>query len=206
MTTLEQAVAAERERCARICEDALALWRAGSPWVTFQTCVERIRQGSEPMPLCWDPRAWEAHRVVSDLFTAIDEDPKVVARKTFREGANCIAHALDNYRFSWSNEAELQDGIGEAFEAQRLTVSREHQLSEAGRVDFFLHTVGEPRRGIAIEVKTKGSAADIIRQLHRYASHDDVLGVVLVSTSLRLRAPAELAGKPTHTIHLARLA
>jgi hypothetical protein len=52
----------ERERCARIAEDALLLWRAGSTWVTFQWIEDRIRAGSEPMPFCWVPREWERLR------------------------------------------------------------------------------------------------------------------------------------------------
>jgi hypothetical protein len=56
----DEQVAIDRQRSARICDDALALWRAGSTHITFQSIAERIVRGDEPMPLCWDPRRWES--------------------------------------------------------------------------------------------------------------------------------------------------
>lgn len=108
-----------------------------------------------------------------------------------------VETTLRSWRFSWSNESELQEGVATALHRAEIPAVREHRLGEAGRVDFWLE-----QPGIAIELKTKGSPSEVIRQIHRYAEVAAVHGVILVSTSLRLRLPAELAGKPARTIHV----
>lgn len=114
-----------------------------------------------------------------------------------------IAGALRCLRFAWASEAEFQSGVELAFQAGSVAVSREYSLGAAGRADFFL--LAGVNRGIAIELKVKGSPAAVLRQLHRYAEVDAVLGVVLVTASMRLAIPDELAGKPGRTIFLSRV-
>lgn len=112
-----------------------------------------------------------------------------------------LAELLQQYAFRWTNEAELQAGLEDVFRRGYLDFDREAQLGEAGRVDFVIRYFGTA----AVEVKVRASQASVLRQLHRYAEHDGVDQVVLITPSLRLRLPAELAGKPAHTIRIPRL-
>lgn len=53
----------------------------------------------------------------------------------------------------------------------------------------------------AIEVKTKGSRAEVVRQLDRYAAHDQVTGLLLVTSLAKLRVmPSTLRGKPVSVL------
>lgn len=115
-----------------------------------------------------------------------------------------VACALGRFRFGWATEADLQAGVALALEASEMQATREVRLGPAGRCDFFVPT--EDDRGVVVELKIQGSPADVLRQLHRYACVERVDGVVLVSTSLRLRAPEQLAGKPVLVIHVPRFA
>jgi hypothetical protein len=50
---------------------------------------------------------------------------------------------------------------------------------------------------IGVELKVKGSVSEIIRQLHRYAKHQVVRELVLVTTRFTLtRLPRLLSEKP----------
>lgn len=113
-----------------------------------------------------------------------------------------IATALAGRHFRWATEADLQEGVALAFAASTVPASREEILGDAGRCDFFVPTLDG--RGVAVELKTQGSQADIIRQLHRYACVERVAGVLLVSTSLRLRVPDSLADKPVRAFYIPR--
>jgi hypothetical protein len=102
-----------------------------------------------------------------------------------------IANKLIGYRFRFSTELELHLAISEALAREGIDHVRECRLSLRDRLDFYLF--GE----IALEVKIKGRAAEILRQLERYAEADQVHGLVLVTTR-RLHAaqmPFELNGK-----------
>ncbi len=53
----EELVAAARrqalERAARVAEEMLELWRAKSPYATWQECAARIRALGQPLPAAW---------------------------------------------------------------------------------------------------------------------------------------------------------
>jgi ADP-ribose pyrophosphatase YjhB (NUDIX family) len=89
------------------------------------------------------------------------------------------------------SEKALQEALARTLADCGIEAMREHSLSSKDRPDFWLAS------GIAVEVKTKGSFAEIARQLHRYASHPKVKGVVLVRSKLAMsQLPTHLAGKP----------
>lgn len=73
------------------------------------------------------------------------------------------------------NEAILQDQIADTLSKAGLNHKREVWLSEADRIDFMCDD------GVGIEVKIKGSAANIARQLKRYESADNLRHLVLVT-------------------------
>ena len=70
------------------------------------------------------------------------------------------------------------------------------RLSDADIVDFMVGS-------IAVEVKIKGAKAEIYRQLERYAAHDNVTAILLVS-SRSMHLPALINGKPTLVASLSR--
>ena len=56
-----------------------------------------------------------------------------------------------------------------------------------------------------MEVKTKGSLAQLIAQLARYARHDSVLALMVIGTPPWIsRVPVVLLGKPVRTVRLLR--
>ena len=59
----------------------------------------------------------------------------------------------------------------------------------------------DDRTRVGVEVKVKGGVPEIERQLARYAAHDSVDVLVLVSTRLRhARMPSTLCGKTVRTV------
>ncbi|MDP3417903.1 hypothetical protein [Falsiroseomonas sp.] len=106
--------------------------------------------------------------------------------------------AIAKARIDLSDEKEAQRQIGEALTSAGIEFRREVPLSRRDRPDFFLDAAG-----LAIEVKLRAGKMDIWRQLSRYAEHDRVLALMLVSnTSVAL--PSEIAGKPLYFISLGR--
>ena len=86
-------------------------------------------------------------------------------------------------------ETVVQDQIERALRGWGVTYQREVELAPGDRIDFMVGTVG-------IEVKIKGTRAQIIRQLARYIRDDRVHEIVLAATSRRVlaTAPDEIAG------------
>jgi hypothetical protein len=104
-----------------------------------------------------------------------------------------IIKTLGAYRYLFNTERELQDGIGVVLENARIDFTREVELSEDDRIDFMVGSVG-------IEVKIKGTANALLRQLHRYAQHPEITALIVVTTRVRhFDLPKELSGKPVLT-------
>lgn len=98
----------------------------------------------------------------------------------------------------WSDEAELQAEVERILTARGGVVERERHLSARDRPDFML-----PDEGLALEVKVDGSATDLLRQIHRYAGHDEVEGVIVLTTKSRHRSmPPEVNGVPVFVLWL----
>lgn len=110
-----------------------------------------------------------------------------------------IMRTLSCHRFKFKTEAELQVGIMSVIERVTETI-REHRLSDTDRPDFFL-----PQLGLAIEVKTKGAATAVLRQLSRYASHVQVQSILLITSRIQLATtiPDTIEGKPVRVHSLA---
>jgi hypothetical protein len=104
---------------------------------------------------------------------------------------------LRSHRLSCGSEAELQVAIMDLLEQHGVEFQREHRLNRADRIDFFLAD------GNGIEVKIDGSAPALIRQLHRYAQHDSIQGLIVVTSRARLtQMPSEINGKPIEVVSL----
>ena len=97
---------------------------------------------------------------------------------------------LRSHRFTHTSEDELQRGIAEAFDASGIEYEREVRISKTDRLDFLCG-------GIAVEVKIKGSSAEVLRQLFRYAKDPRIERVILATTRSQHRALAGAnVGKP----------
>lgn len=121
-----------------------------------------------------------------------------VPRASVRAFIAPIRRAIEAYRFVYSHERQLQDGIALALSDAGIEHEREAQLGKAGRVDFLAD-------GVAVEIKVAGSRAAVLRQLHRYAEHHAVSAVLLVTPSLRLHCPEWLVGKPAGVCRIPRI-
>lgn len=98
---------------------------------------------------------------------------------------------LERVPTSYRNEEELQALLYAELVAAGVQSEREVRLSDGrSRIDILAGRVG-------IEVKVKGSLADVRRQLSRYAATGDVDELILVTTrSAHHRIPPTLAGVP----------
>jgi hypothetical protein len=109
---------------------------------------------------------------------------------------------LGKYRFSLTTEAALKDEMVRVFMDHKLVFEREKPLDKKNRPDFFID-------GYAIEVKIGGryvgrqSAVSIFKQCERYASFDEVKGVVLVSNRA-MGFPETIHGKPAYFVSLGK--
>lgn len=142
-----------------------------------------------------------------------------------------IVAELALYRFHWAKERDLQDGIEKALlglagrrDGWRgidaidpsegvlpgsfgpMEVKREARLGrDAGTVDFVVKIDGVR---VGIEVKVKGSFAEVARQLFRYAESCEVDALLLVSTRSKHASelPAVIQGVPvaSHLVGLLR--
>jgi hypothetical protein len=106
------------------------------------------------------------------------------------------ADVVRSVRFARGSEAALQDALMEHL-ARHLVgdevVIREVELSPEDRIDFL---VGGTLR-IGVEVKVDGATSALVRQLQRYAQHETIAGLLVVSTRAHHRAvPSTLSGKP----------
>lgn len=99
---------------------------------------------------------------------------------------------LGSFRYNGTTEAIFQDGVEHVL--SRLPgahVQRECRLSKSDRIDFLVNG------SIGIECKTDGSSTEVARQLARYAQHECIEALILVTTRRRhaSQMPSELNGK-----------
>lgn len=107
-----------------------------------------------------------------------------------------IIVAMRGIRFPLKSEKVLQAALSEQFTASGIEHEREVRLSSADIVDFMF---GD----IAAEVKIAGSKREIFFQLERYAEHDRVSGLILI-TNVPMGLPAAIKGKPAYLFNLSR--
>lgn len=107
-----------------------------------------------------------------------------------------VANVISCHRFAWASERELQDGLERLLRERGWSYAREHRLSAKDRPDFWLYEAG-----LAIEVKIKGAAAGLLRQVERYLAHEEVRAVIVVTTR-RQHVPEGEFTKPVYWVHL----
>ncbi|TXI03120.1 MAG: hypothetical protein E6Q76_14335 [Rhizobium sp.] len=114
-------------------------------------------------------------------------DPDQLRR--FLRWCCCLRLPLHDEKLTQSEFAHALDAAGFGFE-------REVPLSKRDCVDFMLG-------GLAVELKIKGRASAIRRQLDRYATHDRVKAVCLL-TARAVLLPDQINGKPAYLVSLSQ--
>ena len=113
-----------------------------------------------------------------------------MAQEEIKTAGARLRQAVGFYRFLFRDEKELQDGLEQVLAGAGFKVEREVTLGPGDVVDFLV----EP--GIAVEVKIGGGLSEVTRQLHRYAQHERVRALVLITSKSRLgNLPATMNGK-----------
>lgn len=123
----------------------------------------------------------------------------VLASADLEFQAGQIVGIVHRYRIDLSTEKRTQSNIADALTAEGLEFEREPKLS-AGDIPDFLMTA----TGLAVEVKIKGARKrSVLRQLERYASHERVRGLLLI-TNLSMGLPSVISAKPAWYASLGR--
>lgn len=108
--------------------------------------------------------------------------------------AQTIITRLRTIRLPVGNELDMQDCVGLALLDLGVDCQREHSFGPADRVDFFTAS------GLAIELKIDGTRNAVLRQLMRYADHDSVKSLLLITACARhLGMPPTIRNKPLTT-------
>jgi hypothetical protein len=104
---------------------------------------------------------------------------------------------LTSYRIDCTDELTLQDGIARILTERAIPFEREYRLGPRDRPDFYVS-------GVAVECKVGGSVTELIRQLARYAEHESVSELLVVTSRLRhARMPAWLNEKRVTVLAMA---
>lgn len=155
-----------------------------------------------------------------------DEDNLVDMLTSPQWNARSLEKLLLSYEFNVANEEELQRAVEQILTENSVTFVCEyefppiaiedpstvtHVYSDTGyktvettprkqvakdRIDFLVGNVG-------LEIKVGFSYADVIRQLHRYAAHEEIKVLILLTTRLQHTMPEEISGKKLCTVNIA---
>jgi hypothetical protein len=117
------------------------------------------------------------------------------------ESVDLLLRELRQHRISYGSETELGRSVVQLLAPLGIEYVQEYRLSAGSRVDLFLDG------GVAVELKVGGAPTSVLRQLHRYAEHDIVRELLLITTRhAHLRGlPAQLCGKPVYVFRVTSL-
>ena len=87
---------------------------------------------------------------------------------------NQVCSALKGRKLPLENEKVLQGRMEEIFTESAVEFDREFWLDKESKPDFMID-------GVAVEVKITGSRLEIYRQVQRYAKHEAVKAIILVT-------------------------
>lgn len=100
-------------------------------------------------------------------------------------------------RYRVGQELWLQDDIETSLQKMQIAFEREARLAPGERIDFLV------AGGIGIEAKTRCPPRQIFRQLERYAGHDAITSLILI-TGTALGLPPAIGGKPLFYVSTGR--
>lgn len=113
------------------------------------------------------------------------------------EQMNDLARRLENYRFRFGNEKDLQDGVALALFHEDVLFTREQKLARSGTIDFLVGRIG-------IECKVDGGASAVLAQLQRYALTTELDALILVTSRHTHRFETTvIGGKPFRVVWIA---
>jgi hypothetical protein len=113
--------------------------------------------------------------------------------------AQMLCQAIAAGRLRYTTEAQLQQALADLFADAGIDADGQVRLGVHERPDFMAG-------GVAVELKVKGTLGDLTRQLGRYAAHDQVTAVIVVTRCARHRdVPREINGKPVYVVWLSGL-
>jgi len=113
--------------------------------------------------------------------------------------ASILVALLRRARLLCGSEAALQRSIEDTLATAGVSFEREVRLGPADRIDFLAAA------GVGIEAKVRYPRRSIYRQLERYAQHDAIAALVLV-TGTALGLPPAINGKPLFFVSIGRSA
>ena len=115
-----------------------------------------------------------------------------------------IIKLLSSVRLPAQDEKETQKAIERIFFDNKWLFYREYRLDEKNTPDFLVATSLLPIvKGIAIEVKIKGSARKIYKQCERYCQFESVSELLLI-TNRSMGFPKEINGKPCYFLNIGK--
>lgn len=95
---------------------------------------------------------------------------------------------IRRFQLPLHDEKQAQAALHQHLTEHGIEHDREVRLSDQDVVDFMVD-------GTAVELKLKGSRMAIYRQIERYAQHDSVKAIILL-TARAMGLPPEINGKP----------
>lgn len=113
---------------------------------------------------------------------------------------SAIVQLLQSFRYACPDELDLQNAVEVVLRNEGVPFEREARLGPGERPDFLIDG------GIALELKTQGSAAEVFRQLQRYAQHPSVRHLVLLTTRAQhvtVGMVRKIGGKPVDVVRVA---
>ena len=125
----------------------------------------------------------------------IDEIPAQTGVETLCADVIRLIHES---RLDLSDEKRLQADLATVLAKNDLAFEREKRLSAWDIPDFLVGGT------VAVECKLRGARKiEVFQQLRRYAEHDEVRALVLVS-NVAMGLPPEINGKPVYAARLSR--
>lgn len=103
---------------------------------------------------------------------------------------------LCRFRFASSDEKIVQAQLEQHLKQAGFVFEREYRLDARNIPDFFMD-------GIAIELKLKGNAKSIYKQIERYSLFSKINALILVSNR-SMGFPKEVNGKPIYVVNLGK--
>lgn len=112
------------------------------------------------------------------------------AQHTVDQLLGAITAVLSTSRYFYTNEVDLHRHIDKTLTRVGIPFEGEVRLSPRDRIDYMVGPLG-------VEVKVAGKTEPLRRQLARYAEHDQVEALLVVTTQRRHRIelPTHIGGK-----------
>lgn len=109
---------------------------------------------------------------------------------------NRLIPLIQSHRLRFSRETDLHADLKTLLVTAGIFFVHELRLTEKDRIDFYL-----PDSMIGIECKVDGGPTAVASQLLRYAQHEDIAELILITSRRgQVLTVDNLSGKPLHCI------